>query len=47
VGHGCSVSQVIDCHDFHVRVVHGGPENHSTDSAKAVDADFDTHLALL
>jgi hypothetical protein len=45
VGHGCRIGQVIDGHDFHVRMVHGGPENHATDSAKAVDADFDAHLS--
>ena len=47
VGHCRRVGKVINGNDLHIRMVHGGPEYHTPDPAKAVDADLYAHRSLL
>src|SRR5690606_1525622 len=35
------VEQIVDCHDLNVTTSDSSAENHTTDTAEAIDTDFD------
>ena len=43
VGQVIGGAQIVDAHDFDLRVIDAGAEDHTANAAKTIDANFDAH----
>ena len=44
VGHGCDVAKIVDCHDIDVGVFGHNTIRETSDTAKSVNADSNSHI---